>query len=289
DSAIPFDLGANTDGVSRLWARAVTVPDIYASRPLSVSANPLTTTVGTPFSGVVGTIVDADPTATASRYSVTINWGDGSSPTVGTVTALPSGGFQVIGSHNYGSPGSFAIAVTAIDTTRGPTGRLGTSTANAVVSPKPVETIGPNVISIQAVNPTMTGPTRVVVNFDRALNPATASFPRNYRVAIFIQGPRGGGRYVRVPVRWAIYDPNTLAVTLILRRRFDLGRPGQFRIITTSRFGLRDIQGHPLTNVEGRPADYLGTFGPVPSRTGISSRAFVGSQWLRANPFRRSR
>ncbi len=66
--------------------------------PLPVLAPPL-------FSGAVAYFTDANPGATASDFTATINWGDGTAPTTGTVVPGPSGTFEVDGSHTYASSG----------------------------------------------------------------------------------------------------------------------------------------------------------------------------------------
>ncbi|MBX9639295.1 MAG: hypothetical protein K2X97_06085, partial [Mycobacteriaceae bacterium] len=72
-----------------------------------------------------------------------------------------------------------------------------------------------------------------------------------------------GRRSRQVPVRvmGAFYDPDTMTVTLVLRRRLDLNQQGRLRIVSNARRGLTDAKGQPMTNAQGRPADYLTTFG----------------------------
>ena len=79
-----------------------------ASGTATVTDAPVTSTgvaiqvvSGTPYSGPVGTFTVASPIAQASDYAATIDWGDGSTPTAGSVTANPAGGFAVSGSHTY--------------------------------------------------------------------------------------------------------------------------------------------------------------------------------------------
>jgi Domain of unknown function (DUF4214) len=57
-------------------------------------------TSGLPFSGVVATILDNDPSATPSGFTATIDWGDGTTSS-GTITVDPQGGFDVSGTHTY--------------------------------------------------------------------------------------------------------------------------------------------------------------------------------------------
>ncbi|HLJ92914.1 MAG TPA: hypothetical protein VKU02_06950, partial [Gemmataceae bacterium] len=74
-----------------------------------------------PFSGAVATFTDpGGPEANDStHYSATINWGDGSSASAGTIT-LNGGIFTVSGSHTYSSQGSFAVTTTINHETAAP-------------------------------------------------------------------------------------------------------------------------------------------------------------------------
>ena len=47
------------------------------------------------------TFTDADPDGVASDYAATIDWGDGSFTSAGTIVANAQGGFSVTGSHTY--------------------------------------------------------------------------------------------------------------------------------------------------------------------------------------------
>ena len=66
--------------------------------PLPVLAPPL-------FSGPVAYFSDENPGATATDFTATIDWGDGTTATLGTVVIGPSGTFQVNGSHTYADSG----------------------------------------------------------------------------------------------------------------------------------------------------------------------------------------
>jgi PKD domain-containing protein len=95
--------------------------------PLSATASPLSATAGTPFNGQVATFTDADPNGTASDYSATINWGDGTT-SAGTVTG--SGPFSVGGTHIYAAPGSYQVTVSISDVG----GSAATATGSAAVA-----------------------------------------------------------------------------------------------------------------------------------------------------------
>jgi hypothetical protein len=76
----------------------------------------ITATAGTVLSGVkVATFTDANPGTVASEYTATIDWGDGTTPTAGTVQAASGGGFQVVGTHTYAAAGTFTVKVTIND------------------------------------------------------------------------------------------------------------------------------------------------------------------------------
>ncbi len=68
--------------------------------PLPVFALPV-------FSGPVGEFTDDNPTGPLSDFTATIDWGDGTSPTVGTITQPGGVGtvFIVSGSHTYAASG----------------------------------------------------------------------------------------------------------------------------------------------------------------------------------------
>jgi len=70
------------------------------------------------FNSSVATFTDGNPGATTADFKATINWGDGSTPTTGTVTGPTSGVFTVSGNHTYPNNGTFtsyAISVSVTD------------------------------------------------------------------------------------------------------------------------------------------------------------------------------
>jgi hypothetical protein len=71
--------------------------------------------VGTPFSGPVATFTSQSPTATPADFTVSLDWGDGTSGT-GTVTQPdgPGGSFLVTGSTTYATSGDFSITVSVV-------------------------------------------------------------------------------------------------------------------------------------------------------------------------------
>jgi hypothetical protein len=92
-----------------------------ASGGVTAADAPLMSNCATPaaspqaFSGKTATFTDADPNGTATDYTVSINWGDGPTPTMGTVSGPVSGTFTASGSHTYTSTGPFTITTTITD------------------------------------------------------------------------------------------------------------------------------------------------------------------------------
>jgi hypothetical protein len=76
------------------------------------------------FNDVVATFEDDNPDATPADFTATIDWGDGSPATAGTIGSN-SGAFVVLGQHTYADEGSFTATVTIADQPPG----TGTATA----------------------------------------------------------------------------------------------------------------------------------------------------------------
>ena len=97
--------------------------------PLSATGDAFNAVAGTLFTGTVGHIADGDPTATASDYTASLSWGDGVT-SAGTVSSASGGGFDVSGTHTYGTAGSdtVTLSVTKVN------GRTATGTAAATVT-----------------------------------------------------------------------------------------------------------------------------------------------------------
>ncbi len=60
----------------------------------------------------MATFTDEDTTPTLSDFSATIDWGDGSEPSTGTVASGATSGFIVTGTHTYANPSVYTAKVT---------------------------------------------------------------------------------------------------------------------------------------------------------------------------------
>jgi len=112
--------------------------------PVNVSGQNITATAGVQFSGQVATVSDAAATD-PSQFTASIDWGDGSSTSPGTVSG--SGPFTVTGIHTYSSAGNFTITVTVTHTTN----QTGTGTGMAAVTSPPVNVSGQSAPATQNV------------------------------------------------------------------------------------------------------------------------------------------
>jgi len=110
----PSVTDTNTLNNSATATTSITPIDVLSTG--SAAAIP-TAVAGQPLSGVVvASFSDKNPSATASSFTASINWGDGTPATVGTVVPNSSGGVNVMGSHTYttapGGSGAFTITTT---------------------------------------------------------------------------------------------------------------------------------------------------------------------------------
>ena len=123
-------LAAATDHQGRIYAlggqdadfRFVSTVDVYASAravvddaDLHATAAAITVVPGTEFRGTVASFTDDNPLATADDFTVLIDWGDQSTPTVGQIRAAGRGKFEVVGAHAYATTGVDNVVVTIQD------------------------------------------------------------------------------------------------------------------------------------------------------------------------------
>jgi hypothetical protein len=135
--------GDNRNTITNVnWPAGRPDPDVFfetesaPDQPITATGTTINAVEGAPFSGVVATFTDPDTTATASEYGATINWGDGSPPTIGTISGPTGGPFTVSGSHTYITEGTFTITVVITDVDNPITTATAISTAIVADAPK---------------------------------------------------------------------------------------------------------------------------------------------------------
>jgi hypothetical protein len=139
--------------------------------PLTAAGLDVSGTAGQPAGGVVAHFSDANPGAGAGDFSAQVSWGDGSASTSGTITASPTGGFDVSGTHIYGTAGGFPVSVSLTDIG----GSAATADSNAQITTPPnpsgpPNSSGPPVARLTVTpNPTCTG---VQTKFDASASSA---------------------------------------------------------------------------------------------------------------------
>jgi hypothetical protein len=102
---------------------------------------------GSDFNGAVAMFTDDDDSANASSFTATIDWGDGSGVTAGTI-AQSDTVFIVLGEHTYNDEGIFTVTVTISDVSPG-TGTA-TTTSTATVTEADVLSGTPTSFSVPA-------------------------------------------------------------------------------------------------------------------------------------------
>ena len=102
--------------------RAILISVLVIALPTAASAAAVVSLAGlllnaqVAFNGEVATFTSSDsPAQPASTYSATISWGDGSQPSVASVTGPPGGVFSVKASHTYAKPGTYTMTVIVSD------------------------------------------------------------------------------------------------------------------------------------------------------------------------------
>jgi hypothetical protein len=102
--------------------------------PISAQGVPVSAVEGNPFTAAVATVTDPDPNSTASEYSATIFWGDGTS-SVGTLSGPTGGPFTVSGSHTYVEEGTYTVTVLVVDVDTPSNTATATTTATVADAP----------------------------------------------------------------------------------------------------------------------------------------------------------
>ena len=139
--------GAHTYAEEGTWAVRVTITDtdnpsssatahstvVVADAALAATGACSATSLRS-YSGPTATFVDAAfPAGTASDFTATINWGDGTA-TTGTVSSAGGGQYSVGGAHTFSSVGRFTLTTTIKDV-GGSTGTASCSTVGFSFAP----------------------------------------------------------------------------------------------------------------------------------------------------------
>ncbi len=105
---------------------------IVSDVPLTGTPVAISAAINGPFSGAVANFTDADPAGIASDYTATIDWGDGTPTSAGTI-APSGGGFVVNGTHQYTTVGPRTVTVTITDAGGATTTVLSSAAVSATI------------------------------------------------------------------------------------------------------------------------------------------------------------
>jgi hypothetical protein len=120
-----------------------TVEVIWEDAKITASGQNLSGTEGAEAKGTVATFTDPDTSATASEYSASIEWGDGST-SPGTVTG-GAGSFSVSAGHTYVDEGSYPLKVLITDVDNA--GNTATTSSTAEIGDAALSASGVSVTS----------------------------------------------------------------------------------------------------------------------------------------------
>jgi hypothetical protein len=111
---------------------------VITDAPLTASGSSVSATEDAQFAAGVASFTDANPFAVSSDFTATIDWGDGTSTSSGSVVGNATSGFTVVGSHTYTKPGSDPVKVMINDSG----GASATATGTASVADAPLTATG---------------------------------------------------------------------------------------------------------------------------------------------------
>jgi hypothetical protein len=134
----------------------------------TVSGSSVGAVEGASFSGAVATVTDANTAATAGEYTATIDWGDGSPASTGTVTGS-GGSFTVAGNHTYAEEGGYTVTTTLSDVDT-PANTPAAATSTATVADAALTASGTTLSGVEG-----SGVSGVIANFSDANTLGSAS------------------------------------------------------------------------------------------------------------------
>ncbi len=204
-----------------------------SNAPLGATGKSVSGTAGVKLNATVATFTDANPNGVASDYTASINWGDGTASTAGTVSAAAGGGFEVTGSHTYAAPGQYTTTITINDVG----GAKATATGSAnITGPPAVSNV--NVLSITE--------TTAKVGFTINPNGAATTYAIEY-------GPTTSYGQKTVPVDiGATPGPQSLTQTLT---GLEPGKTYHFHVLATNSAGPGGVSSadQPFTTAQPSP------------------------------------
>jgi large repetitive protein len=189
---------------------SISGPISIADAPLTASPVAVNGTEGAPLTNVdVATFTDADPLGTVTDFLATVNWGDGTPVTAGTIVQDAAGTFHVQGSHTYTDPSAptYAIAVNIIDNGNGrtvtdPSDSTATAASTATIVQSPLLPVSNAVVGTEGTaipagttlaSFTDTGGAGPVADYTATVDWGDGS---GAHPAVVVASPAGGGTFL---------------------------------------------------------------------------------------------
>ncbi|HVX11311.1 MAG TPA: TIGR03118 family protein [Pirellulales bacterium] len=154
--SLPVDVTVTENSPGTVTSTATSTAVVPAG-DVTGTGTTITSTAGATASSQVLATFSPDAGNTADAFTATVDWGDGSSFTTGTVTTTGDGTFTVLGSHTYSIPGNFTPDVIVFESTAG-----GASTP-AVAIPGAAKVASPVVLTSDTISATQNTTTSFTV------------------------------------------------------------------------------------------------------------------------------
>jgi photosystem II stability/assembly factor-like uncharacterized protein len=185
--------------------------EIAITSKIGVEVTPPSATEGSALvDAPIAIFSDAGGPYPLSDYTITIDWGDGTPPSSGTVVPNPDGTYSVLGSHTYAEEGPYTISVTVANSAENTSGK---GAGNITVADAPLTANSGTTVNLtQSATPvtvalggfTDGNPNPPMTDFSGTINwgdnsaPTAASFTARGNGAFSIQGSHAytiGGTY----------------------------------------------------------------------------------------------
>jgi hypothetical protein len=126
----PVQVTIKDEVSSLVMSNTATVSNAAATLTLTTTAAPASATEGSSQVFTLGTFTSSNAAATAGNFNVTVDWGEGSPLSPGTITGPVGGVFTITGTHTYANETTTPATITLrlVDNTGGSAGATTTAT-----------------------------------------------------------------------------------------------------------------------------------------------------------------
>jgi hypothetical protein len=239
-----------------------------AASALTFTAGSLSPVEGNGASAVLATFTDPDGNTDPSKYTASINWGDGTASTSGTVIYQAGSGFQISAGHPYAEEGPYPVAITVTDSDHTTAGFSGTATVSdaaltasgVAVSATAGQPFVATVASFSDADPGgMAGDYQATITWGDSSTPTTGSIVVN-----------GSSFQVKAGHVYAASGSDTITITLADAG----GATTTFTTTATVSAATQGVSGLNFTATEGQAfSGNVASFTPPPGNPGASGYA----------------